>query len=129
MKSAWNCLLHSQIGKGWPNSRKAVAPELASYFAVHHELAVDSARVLRATRLIVPPSLRTKVVNLAHESHQGIVRMKQRLRDRYCWPQMDSLVQSIISSRLSCKLSKYTDPMLIREKIGPGTYVLSDGKN
>ena len=62
------CLLRSQIWKGWPNSRKAVAPELASYFAVRHEMAIDNAYVLRGTRLIVPLLLHTKVVNLAHES-------------------------------------------------------------
>ena len=75
------CLLRAQIGKGWPNPRKAVAPELASYFALHHELAMDKSYVLRWTRLIVPLLVYIKVVNLEHESHQNIARTIQKLRD------------------------------------------------
>lgn len=98
------CLLRAQIGKGWPNSRKAVAPELASYFAVHHEQCICVASDL----LIVQLPLRNKVVNLAHESHRAIVRTKERLHYLYWWPQMESLVQSITSSCVSCQLSNKT---------------------
>ena len=64
--------------------------------------------MLRVTRLIVPLSLRTKVVNLVHESHQGIVCTKQHPHDLYWWPQMDNLSQSIISSCVTCQLSDKT---------------------
>ena len=35
---------------------------------------------------MVPTALRGRVIQLAHESHQGLVRTKCRLRDRYWWP-------------------------------------------
>ena len=35
-------------------------------------------------------------MGLAHETHQGVVRTKQRLRDLYWWPGMDMCVQEII---------------------------------
>ena len=39
--------------------------------------------VLRGGRVLVPAAPRTRLVELAHEEHQGIVRTKQRLRDLY----------------------------------------------
>lgn len=60
--------LRQQIQKGWPKCRKKVPKDLASYFNVRDELAVDKTLVMRGTdRLIVPTSLRSKVVDLAHE--------------------------------------------------------------
>ena len=71
------------------------------------ELAVDNSLIMRGTdRLIVPVSLRPRVIDLAHEGHQGLVRTKQRLRELYWWPQMDNYVHNRIASCVSCQ---YTD--------------------
>ena len=59
-------------------------------------------------RLIVPTSLRSKVVDLAHEGHQGVVCTKQTLRELYWWPQMDKDVQSKIASCVSCEYNDKT---------------------
>jgi len=45
---------------------------------------------------------------LAYESHQGIVRTKQRLRDLYWWPKMDSQVQYSIASCVLCQANDKT---------------------
>ena len=37
----------------------------------------------------MPQSLRKKVVNLAHEGHQGVVKSKERLRTKVWWSDMD----------------------------------------
>uniref|UniRef100_A0A3Q2QRP3 C-type lectin domain-containing protein n=1 Tax=Fundulus heteroclitus TaxID=8078 RepID=A0A3Q2QRP3_FUNHE len=55
-------------------------------------------------RYIVPVALRATVIHLAHET-QGVVRTKQRLRDLYWWPQMDKMVQSVISSCTTCQMN------------------------
>ncbi len=49
---------------------------------------------------------RSRVVDLAHEGHQGMVRTKQRLRELYWWPQMEKHVQAMIAS---CVLCQYND--------------------
>ena len=36
--------------------------------------------------LAVPYKLRKRVVDLAHEGHQGVVKSKQRLRSKVWWP-------------------------------------------
>ena len=56
-------------------------------------------------RYFVPVSQCATVVHLVHDMHQGVVRTKQRLRELYWWPQMDKLVESIISTCLTCQLN------------------------
>lgn len=44
-------------------------------------------------------------MDLAHESHQGVVRTKQRLQDLYWCPGMDTCVQETISACVTCQMN------------------------
>ena len=37
---------------------------------------------MRGMRIVIPVSLRKRVLELAHEGHQGIVKTKDRLRSK-----------------------------------------------
>ncbi|CAI5689948.1 unnamed protein product [Oreochromis niloticus] len=100
--------LRSQIQSDWPASIKTLDVTLAPYYKIRNELSTLSDYVLRGSRLIAPLSVRPKLIALAHESHQGIVRTKQRLRDLYWWPKMDSQVPSAITSCLLCQSNDKT---------------------
>ncbi|KAL7882909.1 hypothetical protein SRHO_G00005670 [Serrasalmus rhombeus] len=77
--------------------------------AYRDELTSHKELILRGShRLLVPLNLRSHMVSLAHESHQSIVRTKQRLRDLYWCPRMDSLVQSTIAACVTCQLNDKT---------------------
>ncbi len=39
--------------------------------------------------MVIPQSLRNEKLRLAHEGHQGIVKMKTRQRSKVWWPKMD----------------------------------------
>ena len=45
-----------------------------------------------------------KLVKLAHEGHQGIVRTKSRLREKVWWPNIDKQVESFIKAYYPCQL-------------------------
>lgn len=96
-------MLRKKITHGWSPSIKTVSQDMIPYFRVRDELAVKDAFIFRGTRLLVPVALRHTLIALAHESHQGVVRTKQRLRDLYWWPQMDSQVQSAIATCIPCQ--------------------------
>jgi len=49
------------------------------YKAVRSELSILGKLVLRRIRLLVPTKLGDRVVDLAHEGHQGLTKTKQRL--------------------------------------------------
>ncbi|CAB4027031.1 Transposon Ty3-G Gag-Pol poly [Paramuricea clavata] len=44
----------------------------------------------RGMRIVVPPSMQQEMIELVHETHQGIVKSKQRAREALYWPGMSS---------------------------------------
>ena len=53
------------------------------------ELSAIGKLVLRGTRIVVPKQRRGQVLKLAHEGHPGTVAVKQRLRTKVWWPDID----------------------------------------
>ncbi|KAK7889395.1 hypothetical protein WMY93_024955 [Mugilogobius chulae] len=100
--------LRAQIQKGWPATIKALNDTLVPYYKLKDELSTKDNYILRGSRLIAPLSLRHSLIALAHESHQGIVRTKQRLRDLYWWPGIDAQVHAAISSCVLCQSNDKT---------------------
>lgn len=78
--------------------------KLTGYAAVKSELCQVGQLVLRGTRIVVPHSLRKRILELAHEGHQGIVKTKERLRVKVWWPKMDYDVEKLCKSCHSCQV-------------------------
>ena len=94
--------LMDQIPREWPRRFGDVSDVLKPYFRCRQELAIDGGLILRGERIVVPAVLRSRVLTLAHESHQGIVRTKQRLRALFWWPAMDAAVEAAIKECPAC---------------------------
>ena len=60
--------------------------------------------MLRGTRLLIPTSLRRRVLDLAHKGHQGVVTTKQRLRTKVWWAGIDKQVEDRCKTCHSCQL-------------------------
>ena len=54
---------------------------------------------------MLPKSLQTQAVILAHENHAGITRTKQRLRSKLWWPKMDTAVEEYINKCHACQVT------------------------
>lgn len=74
------------------------------YHAFRNELGKVGDLVVRGSRLIVPKSLRARMLNLSHEGHPGRTKMQQRLRQTCWWPGMDDAVARIVDSCEGCRL-------------------------
>ena len=66
--------------------------------------------LFRAHRLIVPHSWRKEILDRIHESHQGIVKCKQRARDILFWPGMSSQIEDKESKCSTCSQSQRAQP-------------------
>lgn len=64
--------------------------------------------LLQREMLVPPTSIRWRLINLAHESHPGSVRTKQRLRQRFWWPRMEIEVESCIKDCNTCQANDKT---------------------
>ena len=67
-----------QIWTAIQKNRRADAPH--PYQQIWDELTTVGRIVLRGCRIVVPTTLRRRILMLAHEGHQGIVKCKDRLR-------------------------------------------------
>lgn len=82
---------------------------------VKDELCFVRDILLRGTRIVIPENLRGKVVELAHEGHPGVIKMKRRLRSKVWWPGMDKETETFIATCHGCVLvSKTSAPEPMR---------------
>ncbi|XP_037086818.1 uncharacterized protein K02A2.6-like [Pollicipes pollicipes] len=94
--------LTQQIPRQWPRRRRDCSEQLQPFFHCREELSLVGDLVVRGQRVVVPPALRPRMVALAHEGHQGIVRPKQRARDLYWWPKMDAEIEDAVTNCEVC---------------------------
>ena len=86
-----------------------VYDELQSLFRVREELTVSQSGILlRDTRIVIPRMLVDRVINIAHDTHQGITKTKSLLREKVWFSGMDLLVENKIGSCIQCQ-SAVTD--------------------
>ena len=78
--------------------------EYKQYLPMRTELCALENLILRGTRILIPTALRERVLQLRHEGHPGIVLMKQRLRSKVWWPQMDKDIEKYCTSCYGCQL-------------------------
>jgi hypothetical protein len=74
------------------------------YLPVTSELCALGELILRDARIVIPRELRERVFELGDEGHCGIVVMKQRLRSKVCWPNMDRDVDQWCKRYYGCQL-------------------------
>ena len=112
-------ILKQYIMNGWPRKFSSIDPRdaeiLKPFHHVKDELTICDEIIMRYDRIIVPRELTGVIVNLAHESHQGITRTKQRLRELYWWPLMDKQVMAVVNSCLKCQ----NNDKSIKQKTAP----------
>ena len=80
-------------------------PQLAPYYAHRLELTTSDGIVLRGDRILVPASLRKRVLGLAHQGHQGIAKTKSRLRSKVWWPGMSVEADEFVRQCQPCTLA------------------------
>ena len=78
--------LRRQVPRRWPTRRRNCPDELQAFHHCREELTLVRNLVVRRQRVFVPTVLRPRMVALAHEGHQGVMRSKQRARELLWWP-------------------------------------------
>jgi transposase InsO family protein len=91
------------IQKGWP---KRIQKKWLPYTKNKFEYTVHNGCLYRGLRIVVPPVLRQKTLQLFHEYHPGIARMRQLMRQFVWWPNMDMAVQKHVNNCTECALNQ-----------------------
>lgn len=74
------------------------------------ELCFTGHILLRGNRIVMPEKLRNRTLDLAHEGHPGITKMKQRLRAKVWWPKIDSEVEAYVKRCHGCTMVAAPQP-------------------
>ena len=84
---------------------KEARQRLSSLHHMRDKLAVTTEGCLCwRPRLVVPRSLTQRAVDLAHCSHQGMVKTKGRLRNKVWFPLLDVMVETTVRAAKHVKL-------------------------
>uniref|UniRef100_A0A5S6R6E2 RNA-directed DNA polymerase n=1 Tax=Trichuris muris TaxID=70415 RepID=A0A5S6R6E2_TRIMR len=89
----------------WPPTSGELEEQIRPSWNKRDSISLRKGVLLYGTefnRAIVPSELQHKVIQLLHQGHWGIVRMKQIAR-RYCWwPKLDAEISKVGSHCASC---------------------------
>ena len=83
----------------WP---QRLAQKLLPYSRDKMEYTIHNGCLYRGFRIVVPPSLRSKVLEHFHQFHPGMARMRQLMRQFVWWPSLDGDIQKHVNSCTSC---------------------------
>ena len=59
--------------------------------------------LLKDTRIVVPKKLTDRIVNIAHQGHQEIVKTKSLLREKVWFPGVDKMVEDKVNGCIACQ--------------------------
>ena len=95
------------VSSGWPESIGDDA-ELISYFCRQEELSVQSGCILWGARVVFPLKARERVIDMIHEGHPGIVRMKMFARNYVWWPKLDQDLEYKVQRCVACQSKQHS---------------------
>ena len=100
---------------------------LQSYRNIRDELTVNDERnlILRNTQLAIPESIQSRIIQLAHEGHQGICRTKALIRSKVWFPGIDSAVEKAVNCCIPCQANtnRARAEPLNMSKLPPGPWL------
>ncbi|XP_048765085.2 uncharacterized protein LOC125672921 [Ostrea edulis] len=124
--------LRSSLESGdWTKFAKSKTSDWKSFYKLRDEFTLaDTGIILKNTRILTPKSLIKRVVELAHEGHQGVVKTKSFLREKVWFPGIDKIVESTIKYCIPCQATvetKRIEPLQMSpQPSGPWTEVSMD---
>ncbi|KAJ8710409.1 hypothetical protein PYW07_009775 [Mythimna separata] len=107
-------LVVNYVQNGWPN--KIVDSQLKPYHLCKTQLSYEDGCVMRGHKVVLPESLRSKVLKELHSSHLGIIKTKAEARSRFWFPGIDTALEKMI---YSCEICKQLRPSPPRAPLAP----------
>lgn len=98
------CKVYEYVLSGWPNS--VSNDSIKPYFLKRAELCIEQKCLLWGSRVIIPLKLRSKVLGMFHESHQGVVHSKMLMREYCWWPNLGQDIEKLVQACEICQASR-----------------------
>ena len=98
-------LLRHYIHMGWPVDRRMLPHELHTFWNYREDLSMENGLITKGARLIIPSTLRRKVLEQIHEGHLGIEKCMLKARDSVFWPGISNDIRETVEKCGICQAS------------------------
>ena len=94
-------LLKHTITFGWPHTVQELPKELQAYWTFREEMTVEDGLILKATRIVIPPTMQESVLQQLHDGHLGFTKCYNRAKQTVYWPNLRKELEDLV---LNCQL-------------------------
>ena len=98
-------LLRHYIHMGWPVDRRMLLQEIHTFWNYREDLLMENGLITKGARLIIPSTLRGKVLEQIHEGHLGIEKCMLKVRDSVFWPGISNDIRETVEKCGICQAS------------------------
>ncbi|KAL5506357.1 hypothetical protein EMCRGX_G007979 [Ephydatia muelleri] len=86
-------------------------PDFQPFLQRQLELSMEGDCLLWGCRVVVPKAGREKVLEMLHDSHPGITRMKAITRSTVWWPGIDNALATKVKTCQACQSNRKSPPL------------------
>ena len=81
------------VREGWPSKNIETNDKVSTFRKLSDSLSTCHGCLIHGSRVVIPQSLQSKVLDLLHLGHFGMERMKQLARTAVYWPGIDAAIK------------------------------------
>nr|XP_039253416.1 uncharacterized protein K02A2.6-like [Styela clava] len=97
--------VYDSVMKGWSLSQSQ-KPNIKPYYFHKREITAHDGCLMWGSRVIIPNSLRSRLLKELHDGHVGIVKMKSLARSYFWWPGLDKDIENMIKNCNDCQMQQ-----------------------
>ena len=98
-------LLRCYIHMGWPVDHRMLLQELHTFWNYREDLSMENGLITKGARLLIPSTLRRKVLEQIHDGHLGIEKCMLKARDSVFWPGISNDIRETVEKCGICQAS------------------------
>jgi hypothetical protein len=95
-------MLKSYVIEGWPEKRKLLDEEIKKYWNSKELITVHEGVLYKSNRIIVPKSLKKKMLEKIHLNHMGIEKCRYRAKTCLYWVGMNKNIEEVVNRCQIC---------------------------
>ena len=102
--------LSKTIEDGFPEDKASLDPNLRPYHQFRESLTTFDGVILYNDRVVIPSSLRDRVLQCLHSAHQGVTQMCSRAESSIFWPGMTPAITDMRARCQACNRMAPSQP-------------------